>query len=157
MAEQAILEWSALSHEHKDDKGQDWYWALGLIVVSVAIASILLGNVLFALLVIMAAVALGLSVNQKPGLNDYTINTRGISINGLLYPYKNLEAFWIDETRPGDNVLILDTQKTLMPHLIIKIPDSVSTNDVQDYLLDYLPEEELYEPAAQRIAEVFGF
>jgi hypothetical protein len=157
MVRNDTIQWETLDHEHKNDKGQDWYWALGLIVVSIAIAAILLGNTLFALLVILAAVALGLSVNQKQELNKYTVNTRGISVNKLLYPYKNLEAFWIDETRPNENILIVDIQKPLMPHLIIRIPASISTNDLQDYLLDYLPEEEIYESPAQRLAEMFGF
>lgn len=160
MSEQTIqntLTWKAYEHKHKGDKSTDWYWTLGLVVLSIAIASILLGNSLFALLIIVAASALGLSANQKSIENSYTINTRGISINERLYPYKNLEAFWIDETRPGDNVLIIDAQQSLVPHLIINIPSSIDPNTVQDYLLDYLPEDELYESPAQRIGELFGF
>jgi hypothetical protein len=127
------------------------------MVISVAIASILLGNALFALLILLAGVSLGLSANQPTQRHTYTINTRGVSVDKKLYPYKSLEAFWIDETRPNENVLILDIQKPFTPHLIIKIPDSIDTNDLQDYLLDYLPEEEMYESPAQRIAEMFGF
>ncbi len=158
MARSDTISWQALEHSHKKDKvSNDWYWALGTVAVAIAIASILLGNTLFALLIIMASVALGLSADQQAVEHTYTINTRGVTIDKRLYPYKNLEAFWIDDTRPDEAVLILDIQKPLVPHLIIRIPDSVDINDLQDYLLDYLPEEEMYESPAHRIAEMFGF
>ena len=158
MARSDTLQWTASEHTHKSGtRSRDWYWALGLLTVSIAIAAILLGNSLFALLIVVAAVALGLSADQQPTEHTYTINTRGVSVDKILYPYKSLEAFWIDETRPKENVLILDIQKPLTPHLIIRIPDSIDINDLQDYLLDYLPEDEMYESPAQRLAELFGF
>jgi len=153
-----VLEWKSFEHNHKDEKSQDWFWALGLIATAVAIAAILLGNTLFGILIILAGIVLGLSVNQKPKEITYSITTRGVVVDGLLYPYKNLEAFWIDETsHPKRDMLIIDAQKPLMPHLIINLPSSVDKDALQDMLLDYLPEEELYEPASHRIAELFGF
>ncbi len=152
------LQWRSYEHKHKDDKSPDWFWALGFVAVAIAVAAILFGNSLFGILVILAAVVLGLSVNQKPEENSYAITTRGIVINDVLHPYKGLEAFWIDETsHPDKNILIIDAHKLLMPHIIINLPDSIDRDALQDYLLDYLPEEELYEPASQRIAEMFGF
>jgi len=152
------LEWKSFEHNHKDEKSQDWFWALGFVVVAVAVAAILLGNILFGILIILAGIVLGLSVNQKPKEITYSITTRGVVVDGFLYPYKNLEAFWIDETsHPKRDMLIIDAQKPLIPHLIIHLPKSVDKDALQDMLLDYLPEEELYEPASHRIAEMFGF
>ena len=152
------LEWRSYEHSHKDTKSQDWFWALGLVAIAIAIAAILLGNILFGVLILLAGVVLGLSVNQSPREISYAITTRGIVIDGTLYPYKSLDAFWIDETsHPKRNMLIIDAQKPLLPHIIINLPDSVDRDTLQDYLLDYLPEEELYEPASHRIAELFGF
>ena len=151
------ITWKAPEHRHSGDKSQDWFWALGFVAISIAIASILLGNVLFGLLILLASVTLGLSANQKPHIQTYTITTRGIAINKILYPYKNLETFWIDETAPHRTTLIIDAQRSLMPHLIIDLPETVNVDEVQDYLLDYLPEEELFEPASHRIAHILGF
>lgn len=154
----AALEWRAYEHKHKDAKSPDWFWALGFVAVAIAVAAILFGNSLFGILVILAAVVLGLSVNQKPKENSYAITTRGVVINDVLHPYKGLEAFWIDETsRTDKNILIIDAHRPLVPHIIIEIPDTIDRDVLQDYLLDYLPEEELYEPASHRIAEMLGF
>jgi hypothetical protein len=151
------LSWKSYEHTHKEDKSQDWFWALGFVALSVAVAAILLHNTLFGLLILLAALVLGLSANKEPQENAYSITTRGITINDKLYPYKTLEAFWIDETRPNRTLLIIDAQKPFMPHLIIDVSDEIDVDELQDYLLDYLPEEELFESPAHRIAEMFGF
>jgi len=157
-ARTVALEWRSFEHSHKETKSQDWFWTLGTVALAIAVAAILLGNALFGVLILLAALVLGLSVNQKPAKISYAITTRGLVIDDTLHPYKNLEAFWIDETsHPKRNMLIIDAQKPLMPHIIINLPDSVDRDALQDYLLDYLPEEELYEPASHRIAELFGF
>ncbi len=152
------ITWTALEHTHRPKKTRDWFWALGLIVMTVSISAILLGNTLFGILVLLAGLVLGLSANQEPKEISYAVTPRGIMVGKTLYPYKNLKAFWIDETsHPKRNMLIVDAQKPLIPHLIINLPDSVDRDVLQDYLLDYLPEEELYEPISHRIAEIFGF
>jgi hypothetical protein len=152
------LEWGAYEHDHKDNKTQDWFWALGFVAVAIALAAILLGNVLFAILILLAAAVLAMSVNQEREERAYAITTRGIIIDDELHPYKNLESFWIDESsHPDRDMLIIDAQKPLVPHIIIRLPNSVDKNALQDYLLDYLPEEELHEPVSQRLAELFGF
>ena len=159
MSNSPALAWQSAEHKHREPKSQDWFWALGFIAVSAAVTAILLSNTLLALLILLAALTLGLSVNKAPRTLDCSVSTRGITINGTLHPYKNLEAFWIDETHPDKdhNVPILDARKPLVPHLIIPLPTDLDRDALQDYLLDYLPEEELFEPPAQRIAEMFGF
>jgi hypothetical protein len=151
------IKWSSYARKSQTEKTPDWFWALGFVAISITIASVLLGNTLFGLLVLLAAFTLASSVNHTQEQDDYIINTRGVSISGTLYPYKSIEAFWIDDTREDRTLLIFDIQKPLNPHLIITLSDSVDIDTLQDYLLDYLPEEELYEPVAHRIAGILGF
>ncbi len=153
------IAWQSAEHKHKEVKTQDWFWALGFIAISAAVTSILLSNVLLAMIILLAAITLGLYANKAPQELSCSLSTRGITINEVLHPYKNLEAFWIDETHPDKdhNSLILDARKPLVPHLIIPLPPDLDRDVLQDYLLDYLPEKELFEPPAQRIAELFGF
>ncbi len=153
----AVLKWRSCEHNHTGDRGQDWFWALGLIAVSVAVASILLGNSLFGMLILLAAVVIGMSTNQKLKESDYVVTIRGITIDNKLYPYKSIVAFFIDESHPDRNILILDVQKPLVPHMIINLPESLDRDELQDFLLDYLPEAELHESPANRVAELLGF
>ncbi len=151
------IEWSSYEDIHKPTKGQDWFWSLGVISVFSAIASIILGNVLFGILILLAAGVIAMSANQEPRKNNYSVGIRGVTINGQLHPYTKLEAFWIDETHPKKDLLLLDTRKPLVPHIAILLPESLDKDALQDLLLDYLPEVELYESPASRIAELFGF
>ena len=157
MSDANAIKWTSVPHPHHKIKGQDWFWMLGIISVSIAIASILLGNILFAVLIIISAITLGMYANIPPQSHEYTIDTRGVTVDGKLYSYKSIKSFWIDNNRYGGHALLLDIQKPLEPHLVIKINEDIDSNDIQDFLLDYLPEEELFEPFAQRLAEILGF
>ena len=152
------LAWRAYEHTPPQEKTSDWFWALGFVVAGSALAAIILGNTLFGIVLILGGIIIGLSANQQPKKVTYRVTPRGIAVDKTLYPYKNLEAFWIDETsHPKRDMLIIDAQHPFMPHLIINLPKTVDKDALQDYLLDYLPEVELYEPISHRIAALFGF
>lgn len=149
-----LLTWTSLEHAHTPTP--DWYWALGIIAVSGAITAILLHNVLFAVLILVASLTLGMHANKPEREMDYSISTRGITINKTLYPYKSILGFSIIESGKK-SLLLLDAQQPFVPHIVIPIPDEVDKNAIQDFLLDYLPEVELYESPAQKLFEILGF
>jgi hypothetical protein len=45
------LSWSALEYEEKI-RSSDWFWALGIIVVTSSVAAIIFGNYFFATLLV---------------------------------------------------------------------------------------------------------
>jgi hypothetical protein len=61
-------------------KTTDWYWAVGIIGVSIAIISIIYGNVLFAMLVLISTFALSVFASKEPPLVRFEINKSGILI-----------------------------------------------------------------------------
>lgn len=140
-------------------KSEDWYWALGILAVTGAIAAILMHNTLFALLIIIGSITLGLSAREIHGSHEerYAVSVRGVTVGNRLYSYQQLVGFWIDERDPEHPVLLLDAQEILSPHLVIPLADEVDRDALQDLLLDYLPETELYVPPTHRIAEILGF
>ena len=50
----SIIAWEAPEYYHTD-KTADWFWTLGIITVTIVIVSLLLGNILFAIFVLIAA------------------------------------------------------------------------------------------------------
>jgi hypothetical protein len=149
------ITWRAMEHHHTE-KGSDWFWALGIIAVSSAVVALLFNNFLFALLIIIGSFTMALLASQPPRELQFTLTKRGIMIDRALYPYKMLMAFWIEEREDDVPILIVDAQRFLTPHLLISLED-VDAEEVREYLLEYLPEEELHEPFAQRLAEALGF
>lgn len=153
------LEWSTLEHEHLH-KTADWYWAVGLIALSIAVTAVIFNNLLFAILIVIGAGALMLQSLNGPDELTVTITSRGVVLNKKLYPFSTLESFWVehDEDDPEPSKLLIKSQKLLMPLIVIPInEEEVNPEDVTDYMLDFVDEEELFEPLTQKLMEWMGF
>ncbi len=149
------LTWQAYEYHHRE-KSNDWFWALGIIAVGGIVAAIFLHNLLFALLILVASVAIGLFAAREPDLVTFAITRRGIRIDDDLYPYQNLDGFWIEDISEAHvPKLLLKSKKVLMPMIVIPI-EEVEPEDVYAALLYFLPEEELHEPFAHKIMEFVG-
>ena len=149
------ITWEAPEHHHIE-KGNDWFFALAIIVLSFVIMGILFNNVLFALLLGLAGGALGVSAAKRPYIIPYAVTVRGVRIDERLYPYSTLESFHIDEDDQKGPQLLLKTHQRLSPLLVLPIPvDHI--DDIDHLLKEKLEEEELVEPFLIKVLELFGF
>ena len=151
----ARIEWDALPHL-PHERGEDWYWVMGIIGVSSAVAAFILGNVLFGILII-----LGMLVTIiYTGLDDqepitHAISQAGVTVDKVTYPYAKLTSFHIDrEHRHGPHLLI-QKPEGLDHMLIIPLPEEY-VDEIDETLSYYLPEEDLEEPLLNRIMELLG-
>lgn len=151
----APIRWSAYEHEHIE-RTSDWFWALGIIAVCAAITSILFGNLLFAVLIIVAAGVIALIAQTPPELHEFEISDRGISVSGTLHSYEEVLGFWVETETADQPLLLVDTTKFMAPNLIIPL-DSVDPEEVKEYLREKVPEVPMKEPLAHKILEFFGF
>ncbi|MBU6323476.1 hypothetical protein KGQ55_02195 [Patescibacteria group bacterium] len=132
-------EWQG--HEYAFEKhGADWYWALGIVALGAAIASVLFGNVLFALVIVLGAAAIGLQATKRPTLHRFALTDTGLIISSRFYPYENIDSFslieYLDESLPP--ALSLKTTGVLSPHLIIPL-EGVDPDDIFSYLEQHVP------------------
>lgn len=153
-ATSAPLRWSAYEHEHIE-RGSDWFWALGIIATSAALTSILLGNILFALLIVVAAATIGLIANHPPQLHEFELTEKGIRTGVTMHPYENIISFWVDE-EADEPVLLIDTIAFTAPNLIIPLGDTPPAA-VREFLREYAQEVPMKEPLAHKVMEFFGF
>ena len=154
MPESISLRWSAYEHEHIE-RGQDWYWALGVIAISIAIISVLLNDILFGLLIIVAAFTLALLARRPPHLVEFELSDRGIKTGQTLHLYEEILAFWVEDQGEATPVLLVDTTKLLAPNLIIPL-EGIDPTDVRAYLKEHIEEIPMKEPIAHKILEFFG-
>jgi len=136
-------------------KGPDWYWTVGIIALTLIVIAILSGNLLFAFVLLVGSTALSYQASRKPGLAEFAVNNHGVRVNETLYPYSDVESFWVEDN-PHEQKLILQSQKLLMPYIIIPIVD-VDPQELRHYLLQFIPEEHHKEPLSQKIMEYLGF
>ena len=155
MDSNAILSWRAPEHQHTE-RGTDWYWALGIIALSSAITAIIFSNLLFALLIVIAAGTLGIVAHHKPEEVDFELSNRGLSIGAdEFYPYDHMFAFWVGGGEKP--TLLIDTPRFMTPDLVIPIED-VDPDIVREILLEQgVPEVPLRESLYYKIMEFLGF
>ncbi len=155
--EKEPISWEALEYEHRE-KSRDWYWAIGVISISMATIAAMLGNYVFAIVILVSGFALGVSSSRKPNLVQFELKKTGIAIDGKFTPYGSLKSFWVENNIHHDGVSkLIFKQRHGNAHLIVIPIEDVHPEDVRDYLLDMILEEEMNEPLSQRIAEYFGF
>jgi hypothetical protein len=147
--------WEAPEHNHIEKSG-DWFWILGIIAVTGAIVSIIFGNILFSIMILLGATTMALVGSREPRIIPFEVSGRGIRIDKTLYPYATLESFYLDEENHVNPQLILKSRKMFVPLLIMPIPGEYA--DLIDSTLgERLPEEELEEPLSHKLLEFFGF
>ena len=154
------ISWTALEYEEKE-KSSDWFWALGIIVVTSSVASIIFGDYFFAVLLILSGVMLGFFAIKKPDVISYELNNKGLKIGNRLYPYENIKSFWVQadlshetNTRP---LLFIHSERAFMPIITIPIEEEYAEEIYLTLLSRNIAEEEMKEHPSERIMEILGF
>ncbi len=149
------IEWDAHEYEHKV-RTEDWYWAVAIITGAIAIACIIFGNIIFGILIVISAFSLALFINRPPETIHIVIDEKGITRGKIRYPYSTLHSFWIDIEHPHNKIL-LRSQKTFMPLILIPLNPSIEPEKLQRTLLRYMPEEYYSLPLTEKLLEYLGF
>lgn len=148
------IRWTAPEYSHRD-KSADWFWAVGIISISLAGAAIIFNNVLLAIFILLGAFTLSLYAHREPFEVEYELNEKGVIAGNTLYTYSSLESFWV-ETRYAQPRLHLKSKRPLVPHVTILL-DEINPNIVDEYLTRYIREEEYVEPLSHKLLEYLGF
>ncbi len=145
--------WETYEYHHTP-KTADWFWALGIVALCCVFISVLIGNILFAIFIILAAFSLSLYAARKPKEIRVEINSKGVRVNDTIFPFAHIHSFAlsVEGRHPS---LVLTMQKLLMPHILIPLAD-IEPEDVRTILSARLKEDHYEEPISQKIFEAFG-
>lgn len=148
------IEWDAHEYEHKE-RSSDWFWTVGILTVASAIVAIILGNVIFAILILIGAFSLALFINRPPEIVHVVVDEKGITRGNVRYPYSSLQSFWLDEIHPHPKIL-LRSVKPFLPIIVVPLgeTDAVKLNEI---LSKYLKEEYHSLPFVEKVLEYLGF
>lgn len=149
------ITWEAPEHHHVE-KGNDWFFALAIVIVALVIVAILFNDTLFALLIGLAGGALAVSAAKRPSIVSFAVTVRGVKVDDRLYPFATLQSYNIDEENPRGPQLLIKSNHKIMPLIVMPIPvDHV--DDIESILKEKLVEEHLEESLFVKIMELFGF
>ena len=154
------ISWQAPEYEHHEH-GADWFWAVGIITVSLAVAFFIIGNILLALILLIGIGILLAHAKRKPQNVTYEISRKGIRAHATLYKWNSLESFWILEEHATEKKyigpkLLLTSQKQFMPHIVIPL-DNAPLEEIHHLLSRMLHEIPQMEPFPHRIMRKLGF
>lgn len=157
MARGPLFEWNG--HEYAfEEKGSDWYWALGIIAFAAIVAAFLFSNIILALVIAAAATTLALQAAKHPREHYFAITERGVVIDKNLYRYEDMMSFsvleYVDETMPPS--LSIKTRNLLSPHILIPIVDHDPV-EIYEFFVQHIPEGAHDESFFDRLIEMVRF
>jgi hypothetical protein len=150
------IQWNASEFVYHE-KSPDWYWILGILTVFGALISVVLRNVLFAILIIVAALIVALYASKRPSVGYFEINRRGVLVNKKLHPYSALESFWVDEVVGQTPKLLLTPKNTFSLQIVLPLHGDVDITNMRTLLSKNLEEVEQSESIVERVMELVHF
>ena len=148
-----IIVWRTQEYEYVP-KSREWYWVVGIVAAGVILASFILGNVLFGILIAIAAFTVMLFGARPPQVVEVEMTAQGIKLNSELHTFKSLDSFWV--SREAAPCIIFKSKKALSPYLIVPL-EYVNPDNTREFILKYLPEEEHRIPFAELLSRRLGF
>lgn len=150
-----VIEWQAPEYEFHP-KTPNWYWGVFLVALVIGLIALFTVNFLLLILIIVAAFAVMMYGARQPDVIKFATTHRGVRFHTRLYPYDFLKSFWVIETAEKRK-LILETDRIVLPHLVLPLGADINAEDLRRYLLQFLPEVRQEESLADLLSDYFGF
>lgn len=149
-----IFSWMVDEYE-RHERGPLWYALAFIFGVGLILYAMVSQNFLFAIIIIMSGVIIGLSTLREPRKIQFLLTTRGVGLGSEFTSYKQLRSFWILYEPPYTKDLYLDFRNPITPHLKVSLSDQ-DPLEVRSTLLEFLHEElsREQEPMSELIGRV---
>ncbi len=118
------------------ERSRLWYILAGLVGIGLIIYAVITSNFLFAIIVLMTAVIMLISMFMKPEKIPVIVTTTGIIVGDTYYDYQSIRDFSIVYDPPDVKLLYLDFFAMAHPLLSISLED-VDPNIVRENLLPF--------------------
>jgi len=134
-----VFSWTVDEYE-RHERGPIWYATSFIVGVALVLYAMITQNFLFAVIIIMAGVIIGLSSMREPQKILFQLTTRGIVLGSEFIPFKELKSFWIFYEPPHFKNLYIDYRNPVTPHLKVPLEEQ-DPLEIRSALLEFLREE----------------
>jgi hypothetical protein len=155
IAGKVLMQWNAPEYV-QHERGNDWYWWLGLIAVVLLVFAVWQKSFLFGVLIILGWFTTILFAMRQPKNVHFIISEQGITIDSTFYSWGSIKSFWIFNNPPIQKELSLVSERTLSPYVKIPLGD-VDPNQVHEILKKHVEEIEQEESIIEHLAHLFKF
>ena len=131
MSDKGELQWKVPEYPQYE-RGKLWYMIAGIVGVLLLIYSVVSGNFLFAVIVILGVLISLISSWRKPSLIDFRMSDDGVKIGEVFHPWDKFQSYWI-VNEDGQKNLGLDLKNWLKTDLYLPIR-GYSLRDVEKFV-----------------------
>jgi hypothetical protein len=154
MNKQTLLRWEALEYEEKE-RSNDWFWALGVIMLASIIASIIYKNYFFAILILLGGTMFFYFALKKPEHIEYELGDKGLRIHNFFLGYEKFISFHVQVgIKP---MLLFKAKRFFSPITSIPIKEEDAMQIKKILSEKNIPEEEMEEHTYEKVMNSLGF
>lgn len=134
------ISWEAPSFYYNPQKR---YLSLVIMALLAGAAALIIFryDTLTSVFLILASLVLLLYGKQKPTQSKIVIDQSGVSVDDIVYYYKDLKSFWIEYNPGGPKELSLESAKWYMPYVKVLLNEQ-NPIEVRSLVINFLPEKE---------------
>lgn len=154
MNELEKIEWQMPEYETKE-KNNDWFWALGIVVVAGAATSVIFSNYFFAILIVLSGILIFIFSVKPPEMVNCELNHKGLKIRDRIYLYKDIASFWVQKENPP--TLFVKTRRIIMPVISVPIDLSFADDVKKAMLTSGVTQEEMKAHFSEKVMDSIGF
>jgi hypothetical protein len=148
------ISWKAPTHIFFP-KTNDWYWIVAIIFVTTAIISIMLDNIIFAIFILMSIFFVFSNAHKEPEIIDIVLNNKGVKVGKEIYFYNELDSFWVENGNLHPRILF--KHKSKLSTFITVLIHEDDSDEIRNFLNQYIHEEHMNENILEKIFIYFGF
>src|SRR3989344_2304059 len=150
-----VFDWEVNEYE-KHDRNKRWYVITAVVGVALLLYSVISGNYLFALVVVLFGIVLFLQDMQQPMQVSFAVTETGIVVGSTYYPFKEITNYWIIYNPPEVKNIYFTTDSILKHRLQVPLLDN-DPRPIRDYLNEFLVEDldQEEEPLSDRLGRMF--
>ena len=149
---EVLLSWPVDEYE-RHERGLLWYVFFGMVGATGLFYALAIQNFLFAVIIIMFAVIIGLSSLRDPRQMDFAVTEVGIGVGHQFFGFKELDSFWILYDEDVKN-LYFEFRKSMRPHLVVPLYD-IDPLPIRELLLEFL-DEDFDDDKEEPLSDFFG-
>ncbi len=150
-----VFDWVVNEYE-KHERSRRWYIIAAVIGAVLLLFSVVSGNYLFALIVVLFGIILFLQDILQPTEVPFAITETGIVVGSKFYPFKEIVNYWIIYNPPEVKNIYFATSNTLRHRLQVPLLDN-DPRPIRDFLNQFIVEDldQEDEPLSDRLGRVF--
>ncbi len=134
------------------EKEPEWFWIFGIIAALAIILSLILKDLLFAIVILLGAVTIGMYNKRAPRQVSFGLAKHGIKAGISLFPYDTIKSFWIEADK---RQLIIETSRLMRPHITIPLGNT-HPDVIRSKLIGFLTEKRYDGSVIDAVADFFG-